>query len=60
MTIALLLNSGAGASIYRIIYFIPVVTATVAAAAGWKYLLDPGSGLVNVTLRGIGVQVNVA
>ncbi|MBK8034532.1 MAG: sugar ABC transporter permease [Chloroflexi bacterium] len=55
--IALLLNSGIrGVTFYRIIYFIPVVTATVAAATVWRYLLDPGSGLVNTLLRQIGVQ----
>ncbi len=55
--IALLLNSGVrGVTIYRVLYFIPVVTATVAAATVWRYLLDPGSGLVNTTLRSLGVQ----
>jgi len=57
MVVALLLNTGIrGVTIYRIIYFIPVVTATVAAATVWKYLLDPGSGLVNTFLRSIGIQ----
>ncbi len=55
--IALLLNSGIrGVTFYRILYFLPVVTATVAAATVWRYLLDPGSGLVNTLLRQIGVQ----
>ncbi len=57
LIIALLLNTGIkGVTFYRVIYFIPVVTATVAAATVWKYLLDPGSGLVNVTLRSLGIQ----
>jgi len=57
LAVALLLNTGIkGMTIYRIIYFIPVVTATVAAATVWRYLLDPGSGLVNTTLRSIGIQ----
>lgn len=55
--IALLLNSGIrGVTFYRILYFIPVVTATVAAATVWRYLLDPGSGLVNTLLRQIGIK----
>ncbi len=55
--VALLLNTGIrGVTIYRIIYFIPVVTATVAAATVWRYLLEPGSGLVNVALREIGIK----
>lgn len=57
LAIALLLNTGIkGVTFYRILYFIPVVTATVAAATVWRYLLDPGSGLINMALRGIGVQ----
>ena len=57
LAVALLLNTGIrGVTIYRIIYFIPVVTATVAAATVWRYLLEPGSGLVNTMLRSIGIQ----
>ena len=57
LVIALLLNTGIrGVTIYRILYFIPVVTATVAAATVWRYLLDPGTGFVNVTLRSLGIQ----
>ncbi len=57
LVIALLLNSGIrGVTFYRVLYFIPVVTATVAAATVWKYLLDPGTGFVNVTLRSLGIQ----
>ena len=54
--IALLLNKAIrGLALYRVIFFLPVVTATVAVAVVWKLLLDPGSGYVNVLLRDIGV-----
>jgi len=57
LAVALLLNSGVrGVTFYRVLYFIPVVTATVAAATVWRYLLDPGSGLVNTVLRDLGIQ----
>jgi multiple sugar transport system permease protein len=57
LVIALLLNSGIrGVAFYRVLYFIPVVTATVAAATVWRYLLDPSSGLVNTILRGVGIN----
>jgi multiple sugar transport system permease protein len=57
LAVALLLNTGIkGMAIYRVLYFIPVVTATVAAATVWRYLLDPGSGLVNVALREVGIR----
>jgi len=53
---AVLLNAGVkGLTLYRTIYFLPVVTATVAAAVVWKLLLDPGSGYVNIVLRDLGV-----
>lgn len=56
LAVALLLNAGIrGVTLYRILYFLPVVTATVAAATVWKYLLDPGSGLINLTLRQVGI-----
>ena len=53
---AVLLNTAVkGLTIYRTIYFLPVVTATVAVAVVWKLLLDPGSGYVNVLLRDAGL-----
>lgn len=54
--IALLLNRAVrGLTLYRIVFFLPVVTATVAVAVVWKLLLDPGSGYVNVLLRDLGL-----
>lgn len=53
--IAILLNSGLkGQVVFRVLYFLPVVTATVAASMVWKLMLDPGSGYVNIALREIG------
>ena len=57
LVVALALNRGRRAlSFYRAVYFTPVVTSTVAAAVVWKYLFDPGSGFVNVSLRSIGIH----
>ena len=57
LAIALLLHRVLrGATIYRAIYFLPVVTATVAVAVVWKLLLDPGAGYVNEVLRGLGMS----
>lgn len=54
--LALLLQKRArGASIYRTIFFSPVVTATVAAAVVWQLLFDPFSGFINVAARAIGL-----
>lgn len=54
--IALLLDAPIrGRGIYRTIYFLPVVTSSVAVAIVWKYMLDP-SGLLNRLLARIGVD----
>jgi len=56
LCVALLLDAPLrGLGIYRTIYFLPVVTSSVAAAIVWRYLLDP-SGLVNSVLAIFGVQ----
>lgn len=56
LAVALALNRGIRAlPFYRAVYFTPVITSTVAAAVVWKYLFDPGSGFVNVTLRSAGL-----
>ena len=44
-----------GRGIYRMIYFLPVVTSSVAIAIVWKYMLDY-SGLINTWLGKIGVS----
>lgn len=43
-----------GRGIYRTIYFLPVVTSSVAVAIVWKYMLDD-SGLVNNWLGRLGI-----
>ncbi|MEP0763114.1 MAG: sugar ABC transporter permease [Chloroflexota bacterium] len=56
LVIAMLLNSGIrGQNIYRMIYFLPVVTSTVAAAVVWRYLMTPGIGYADVFLRNVGL-----
>lgn len=56
LLLALLLDAPIrGLSIYRSIYFLPVVTSSVAAAIVWKYMLDP-SGFINGLLALIGVK----
>lgn len=56
LVIAVLLNADIrGRNIYRLIYFLPVVTSTVAAAVVWRYLMTPGTGYADVFLRSIGL-----
>jgi multiple sugar transport system permease protein len=56
LAIALLLDAPLrGLGVYRTIYFLPVVTSSVAAAIVWRYMLDP-AGFVNALLAEVGVQ----
>ncbi|MCL6528374.1 MAG: sugar ABC transporter permease [Thermaceae bacterium] len=55
--IALALNARIpGQGLFRALYFLPVVTAWVAVALVWKWLLNPGYGLVNHLLSLVGLQ----
>jgi multiple sugar transport system permease protein len=56
LLLALALNTRLhGRSIYRAVFFTPVVTAMVAAAVVWNLLFDQASGFINVSLRGLGI-----
>ena len=53
---ALLIESGTrGRAFFRAIFFLPVVSLTVAMAAAWQYLLHPTIGPLNALLRDVGV-----
>lgn len=57
LLVALALNARIpGQGLFRAVYFLPVVTAWVAVALVWKWLLNPGYGLVNHLLGLLGVQ----
>lgn len=44
-----------GIQLFRMIYYLPVVTSMVAVAIVWKYLYHP-AGLLNATLQGLGMK----
>ncbi|HOB15890.1 MAG TPA: sugar ABC transporter permease [Defluviitoga sp.] len=51
LLIALALNKDLkGKSLFRLLYFIPVVTPSVASGITWKYLFDPYNGVINKIL----------
>lgn len=57
LALALALNQAVrGLAIFRTAYFLPVVTSWVVVALMWKWLLNPGTGIVNWTLGLIGIQ----
>jgi multiple sugar transport system permease protein len=60
LTIALLLamalNNIKGKVIYRVIYFSPVVTNSVAACMAWMWLYNGDFGILNNILKNFGIQ----
>lgn len=54
---ALLLNRNARAvRLFRVLFYIPVVSSTVATATIWYWLLNPQYGLLNMALGWIGID----
>jgi len=54
--LALLVEAGArGRAFFRAVFFLPVVSLTVAMAAAWQYLLHPTIGPLNAALRAGGL-----
>ncbi|MEX2540908.1 MAG: sugar ABC transporter permease [Trueperaceae bacterium] len=57
LAVAVLMNRQLPArSIFRAMYFLPVVTSWVAVALVWKWLFNPTFGLVNTLLGFIGIS----
>ena len=55
--VALLLNRGVwGETALRIIYFLPVVSSTVAVALVWSWIFNSNFGVLNALLSLLGVQ----
>lgn len=44
-----------GKTTWRILYFLPYVTVTVASAAVWTSIFEPRRGLINLALAALGV-----
>ena len=54
---ALLLNRRLrGITIFRSIYFLPVITSTVAVALAWMWLYNPEYGVINFFLNLVGID----
>lgn len=57
LLIALALNQRLrGLALFRTAYFLPVVTSWVVVALMWRWLLDPGTGIVNYALGLVGID----
>jgi multiple sugar transport system permease protein len=56
LAVALLIEGLArGRGFFRAVFFLPVVSLTVAMASAWQYLLHPTIGPVNALLRMVGL-----
>ena len=56
LVLALALNSRLpGRTVFRAVYFLPVVTSWVVVSLVWKWLLSPSGGLVNTVLGALGL-----
>ena len=42
-------------NLYRGLIFVPMIVAPVVAASVWRWLLDPGHGVVNLALKAAGL-----
>lgn len=56
LLVALAVRNIAGKEIYRVIYFMPVVSGSVSVGVIWTWLLNGEFGLVNQLLGYIGIQ----
>jgi multiple sugar transport system permease protein len=56
LALALLIEAGTrGRTFFRAVFFLPVVSLTVAMAAAWQYLLHPSIGPLNAMVRAMGM-----
>ena len=58
LSIAVILNSGITKfkTVFRVGYYMPVVTSIVAVAVVWRFLLQPDTGLINEVLGLVGIE----
>lgn len=54
--LAVLLNQKMpGIKIFRVLYYLPCLTSTVASSMVWKWLMNPQGGLLNKILAAVGL-----
>ena len=58
LVVALLLNRKMrGVTMYRVLYYLPVVTAWAAIGVVWRWIYQPSYGLLNVVLERLGLPI---
>lgn len=53
LLVAMGLNNIRGKTFYRLLYFMPVVTSSVAVGVVWLYLLDDSFGIINTYVQAL-------
>jgi multiple sugar transport system permease protein len=56
LLVALALNVMKGKSIYRVFYFMPVITSTISMGVIWVWMLNGELGIINYALSAIGIE----
>lgn len=57
LTLALMINSlRRGQDLFKVLFYLPVITTEVAVATIWKWLYDPLFGLINLALHALGLH----
>lgn len=57
LLVAVLLNRNiAGKSVYRTVYFIPLVAAPAAVTMVWRWMYNANFGVINQMLKGLGLN----
>ena len=57
LLLALAMNANVrGIAVFRAIFFIPVISASVAVAMMWRWLYNTDFGLINLALTSIGIK----
>lgn len=51
----LLTKKGRGNTFFRTMYFMPIAMSMVVAGVIWRFMFDPGNGLINDILAGVGL-----
>ncbi len=57
LLIAMALKNVAGRTIYRLFYFMPVVSGSVSVGVIWTWLLNSNTGLINMLLKMMGLPM---
>lgn len=55
LALALAVNAGRGRAAWRALFWLPALTNVVAVGYAWRFVLDPGFGVVNRALAALGV-----